>query len=377
MYKRKLAFILGLILILNVIFLGVSVNGVVDISSWAIEEVTAAESENIVPISLKSNYQTEIKRYEYVLLALELLKLKNDEVSIITKYPFTDIYEHTYEEEIVKAYNAGIIKGNGDGTFRPDDPINRQEIASLIVNLVERLDNKEITDKVGRYIYSDTNLIKDWAKGYINYCYNNEIMNGVGKDSNGIDKIDPLGQATREQAIMLLYRLADNKNLLSTTDLGTITVYKHIDDSGIKKAVQSETINEFTKIFSKELAKELINLSKLDNIRITDLFENYVLISFNNGGVIIISNDGYVTDITLELTSLSDTIETEQFIKLVEIIHDSTALEDVLYRDINSLKTDSTYSLELELSDKETYSSRFESNDEFEIFLFDYQLKNQ
>ncbi len=373
MFKKKLVFVLGFIIILNATFFGISVNGIAGISSWAIEEVTAAESENIVPISLKSNYQTEIKRYEYVLLALELLELKNGEVTITTKYPFTDIYEHTYEAEIVKAYNAGIIKGNGDGTFRPNDPINRQEIASLIVNLVKRLDNVETLDTAGRYTYSDTNSIKNWAKGYINYCYNNKIMNGVGKDDKGIDKINPLGQATREQAIMLLYRLANNKNLLSTADMGTITVYQY--SAGIKKAVQSEVINEFAKVFGQELAKELIDLSKSDNIEITNLFKDYVLISFNNGGKIVISHDGYVTDMTLELSSLNGTVETEQLIKFVETMHDSTALEDILYRDINVLKTDSSYNLELELSEKEVYSSRYESSDEIEAFVFEYQLK--
>jgi len=204
--KTQSKLLLILTLSMSMLLSSITIMAADEPSSWALEEVNSALSQGFVPSSLQNGYQTDIKRYEYVLLALELLKEKKINIKITSRYPFTDIYDHPYEDEIVQAYNAGIIKGNGDGTFRPDDPITRQEIASLVVNLVKVLDQKETLDTSSSYEYSDQASISSWAKGYINYCYNNNIMNGVGKDGNGKDRIQPLGKATREQAILLWYR---------------------------------------------------------------------------------------------------------------------------------------------------------------------------
>jgi len=378
--KRNLVIILGLILVLNTVILPIEISASAP-SSWAEEKVTKAVSEEIVPNQLRSSYQSEIKRYEYVLIALELLQLNNDQVAIAQNYPFYDIHGHPYEAEIVKAYNADIIKGDGNGTFRPDDPINRQEIASLVVNLAKRLNNVETLNLAQTKTYSDVTSISSWATGYINYCYNNKIMNGVGKDANGLDRIDPLGYASREQAILLLYRLAENSGLFTDIDLGTITVVSYTDNGNDdvdpnETSVESTTINEFAKVFGRTLAKALIELSNESNVEIASLEKEFVYINFINEGKITISHDGFGVDMKLRLKNLSDVNQISDYISLAKVLNNSESLEDVMYRDLNLLGSDPTYGFSQQLSDNESYSSRTEIIDDITWFEFSYRLNS-
>ena len=48
---------------------------------------------------------------------------------------FSDVpKEHTYYKEVGTAYSLGIIKGNGEGIFNPDDPIIYEQAMVMIIN---------------------------------------------------------------------------------------------------------------------------------------------------------------------------------------------------------------------------------------------------
>ena len=49
--------------------------------------------------------------------------------------------------------------------------------------------------------FADKDCIAEWAKKEINFVYLKKIIKGVGEN-----KIDPMGNTTREQAIVLLKR---------------------------------------------------------------------------------------------------------------------------------------------------------------------------
>ncbi len=257
-------------------------------SSWAETEVNAAIEEGIVPDDLEMGYTSDIKRYEYVLLALQLLDANQDTVTVTRQYPFTDIIGHPYEEAIVKAYNAGIIKGNGDGTFRPDDPITRQEIASLVYNLVKRLEHTDELVNAMTYTYADESQIGSWAKPYIDYVYRYEIMNGTGKNASGAAWIEPLGKATREQAILLLYRLANQQELFKEYDLGTVPVMMPIEPANDASDIEYEkqdspVINDVARTLGEPFAKAIIKVASEENVVITSLSENVIQMDLPGG----------------------------------------------------------------------------------------------
>ena len=234
-------------------------------SEWAKTEVDEAIKEGLVPSNLQGDYQKDIKRYEYVLLALEILDRENTHVSIVREYPFTDILEHSYNSEIVRAYNAGIIKGYGDGTFRPDETISREEIASLIVHLIEKLNNEELTIQGQNIQYADRTSISSWAKPYIDYCYINDILKGTGKNAFGLDIINPQGKATREQSIVLLHRLSKNRGLGDREEIKgeyatELNAFAKNFGEPITQMIQDELLED------KEVTVEVMNANQMELI---------------------------------------------------------------------------------------------------------------
>lgn len=51
-------------------------------------------------------------------------------------HPFTDVAGHWAEAEIEKAYAAGVVSGDGDGSFRPGDTVSRAEFLKMVTALL-------------------------------------------------------------------------------------------------------------------------------------------------------------------------------------------------------------------------------------------------
>ena len=49
-----------------------------------------------------------------------------------------DIKGHWAEEYIKKVIAAGIMRGYPDGSFKPDQPVTRAELATVLAKLLER-----------------------------------------------------------------------------------------------------------------------------------------------------------------------------------------------------------------------------------------------
>ena len=59
---------------------------------------------------------------------------------VIPEIEFTDVPKTApYYEEVKKLVTNGIIKGYGDGTFRPDETVTRAEMAAVIRRYTEKV----------------------------------------------------------------------------------------------------------------------------------------------------------------------------------------------------------------------------------------------
>jgi len=234
-------------------------------SQWAEREIAEAINNDLVPEQLQSNYRSNIKRSQYVLLALKVFDAAGKSVDIKESRPFIDTLGHKYEQEIVKAYNAGIVKGDGKGNFHPDNFITREEIASLVVNLLMQITpDKDFTVK-GTYTYGDSDKISEWAKYYIDFCFENKILAGYGNNV-----IDPKGNATIEQSIALLYRLAKNEGLIGGTE-GPIRL----------ENVGTAVANAFIAEYSAKTFDILKALAENDKVEITSFWEKSATVSLD------------------------------------------------------------------------------------------------
>lgn len=92
--------------------------------------------------------------------------------------PFGDIGSFRYYTAAVNwAWRSGIAKGYGDGSFRPDEPVTREQLAALVQRYCERFGAMG-EGAAGSIAFADADRISAWAADAVAYCSQHGIMTG-------------------------------------------------------------------------------------------------------------------------------------------------------------------------------------------------------
>ena len=102
---------------------------------------------------------------------------------------YSDVSGHWAESAIAYCSKFDVFKGYTDGTFRPDQPITRQEFATVIARLDGELTAKDIP-------FDDIDEAGDWAMNGIYTSYEKGWVNGY---TDGTFK--PLNNIRRDEAV--------------------------------------------------------------------------------------------------------------------------------------------------------------------------------
>ncbi|MBR6915713.1 MAG: S-layer homology domain-containing protein, partial [Clostridia bacterium] len=117
---------------------------------------------------------------------------------------FTDVKRSStkwYAPYVGWAKQEGLIDGYEDGTFRPDNPVTRQELAKLIVSFIRYLRaDASSEDKVD--VFTDASSFPEWSHGYIEELRSTGLMKG-----DGMGRFNPGATATRAETATVLTRL--------------------------------------------------------------------------------------------------------------------------------------------------------------------------
>lgn len=102
--------------------------------SWYNKYINAAFEKGILVEKSGQDFRPDspITRAEFAKL-IEFIDKKNNSIA-----PFADVKGHIYEDAINQAYGNNRIAGYPDGTFRPDAPITRAEIVTILNNFYDR-----------------------------------------------------------------------------------------------------------------------------------------------------------------------------------------------------------------------------------------------
>ena len=211
----------------------------VDINDWYAPFVETAKNEGIITGYVDGFHPNQnITRAEAIKILLttagfEILEAATD---------FDDVSSNAwYEKYIAFAKNNGIVSGYSDGTFRPDYPITRGEIAKITVKTIELYgktmesskqgatnDSTDETDDTGDTGDTDTELLTDqqlYENTNFNFSlqfYKNWFYEGITGSGNTIIKI---GFSDDEEAIdnalVTLELKNDSLDNLGKTNLDT------------------------------------------------------------------------------------------------------------------------------------------------------------
>jgi len=106
------------------------------------------------------------------------------------------------QKAVAQAVQADIIKGNNDGTFRPNAEVTRAEMAVMIARAMNlSIDANAVTD------FADDKDIPAWAKGSVANVQGAGIMQG-----KGANQFAAQDHATRAEAVTVLLKMLVQKS---------------------------------------------------------------------------------------------------------------------------------------------------------------------
>ncbi len=112
-----------------------------------------------------------------------------------------------YLDAVAWAAEAGIVNGRPDGTFDPKGAITRQELATMLYRFagVMKLDTSAKGDLS---VFPDDDQVLAYAVDAMTWANGAGLVKGNSRD--GVNYLDPWGNATREQVATILMRFCEN-----------------------------------------------------------------------------------------------------------------------------------------------------------------------
>lgn len=165
-----------------------------------------------------------VKRAELVKMVMEAGAPNLGYAPTITGGAFKDVKTSDwYNRYLWEAKESGVITGYEDGTFRPNNCVNRVEAMKVVVsaNLVDKFEEwKNGSSNSSSPVYYDNKVITDmdsaaWYSSYAKFLFSKRF---VGTDHTVLDaasttsnlyaiKFSPNGVMTRKEVVEMLYRI--------------------------------------------------------------------------------------------------------------------------------------------------------------------------
>lgn len=145
--------------------------------------------------------EAKVTRAQFVALVVKALKLPNTAAA----NGFSDVNKKDWFHDAVSAaVSAGLIQGNGNGIFAPNEIITRQDMAVIVAKALTLVKGKTRDTQKDVYLarFTDSGSIGAYAKDAVSMIVQYRIMQGVSTSS-----FAPGGFVSRAQAAVVIYKL--------------------------------------------------------------------------------------------------------------------------------------------------------------------------
>jgi len=148
---------------------------------WAKNYAEALYRKGIVKGRSKGIYAPDeiLTRAEFTKIALNAIAEEVNPLENVENAPFHDVPLYAWYIPYVKrAKELGLINGYPDGSFKPDQPIQRAEAIKILINAFKfNLSEYEGTTD-GKDIYKDV-FMDQWYYPAANFVIKNELLDGI------------------------------------------------------------------------------------------------------------------------------------------------------------------------------------------------------
>jgi hypothetical protein len=163
---------------------------------WAKEEINKWIGNGLI-----AGYVDQTFRPDQVITRAEFISLVNKAFGYSQQadQTFTDVpHGKWFSDDVAKAKFAGYISGFEDGTFRPEEPISREQAAKIIYQIMQ-LEGTTVASNASAF--QDEKQMSAWSNSYINAVVSKGYIKGYPDES-----FRPQQSITRAEAVVMLDR---------------------------------------------------------------------------------------------------------------------------------------------------------------------------
>lgn len=182
------------------------------VNHWAKESINDLSARTVVNGVGDNRFEPQryITRAEYTVMMVRALGCKLSEGQGTFKDVSADAWYSSYVET---AYECGIARGLGDGTFGPNSAITREQAMAMVYRAakIAKLDMKLTDGEAVPFLrkFEDSKEVADNFTNEVARCIKSELVKG--RDST---HIVPKGDITRAEMISLISRLLKKSDLI-------------------------------------------------------------------------------------------------------------------------------------------------------------------
>ena len=194
----------------DVVYEGATSGTPIPPSEWAAKVIDYAYAVGITETNKDYHFRENITREEFCELIYNFC-------SIVGELVVDDghiVFEDTNNTKVQILNTMGIINGKSATKFAPNDYLTREEAATIIVRMVNKVVPMAATEMW--FEYDDINEVSEWASDSIQTISNLGFMNGVGNN-----RFAPKDTYTTEQAIVTLVRVLERAGASGLLDENT------------------------------------------------------------------------------------------------------------------------------------------------------------
>lgn len=259
--------------------------------NWAETQIKKWAEKGLVGGYLDGTFKpnNEVTRAEFVALVNRAFGITNAGAEA----NFTDVQEGQWcYQDVAAAKAAGYIAGYTDGSFRPNQTITRQEVASILVRL---MDLEQTTE--GLEQFNDAGQIPAWSRGAIGAIVKAGLM--VGYTDGTFQAVRSI---TRAEAVVTLDRALDYKAgpVVITAIEGTVTLDGKAVDGATVRVFEAGGYKVLKETTSDSNGKYKVEL-ETGTYDLTAATESEVAYA---SGVKVTAAKASVTDLSLEAAAV-------------------------------------------------------------------------
>lgn len=185
-------------------------------SHWAYEAVTFLTDKQVVVGYPDGLYRPDQKvtRGEFSTMVIKALGLYEKDVPLI--FDYSDTKKHWADRNIQVASYYGLVKGYGNGMFRPNDYVTRMEALNIVLNALspQNIDSEQAKHFVS--IYSDYSEIPDWALIAAGQC---QMLGLVYNVPGHETTLEPNRHALRGELARFLFNMVEAVKVMPSDKL--------------------------------------------------------------------------------------------------------------------------------------------------------------